>query len=531
MLASGLSRRALVVGGDVLSKILDWEDRSTLVLFGDGAGAVVMEPVERGRLPRLRARRRRRRRRPPLLPGQRLAALRAIRSSILKMNGREVFKFATRVMVTLGRRGARRSAARRSTTSTCTSRTRRTSGSSTTRSVSLGIPVEKTVVNVDRYGNTSSGSIPLALADARADGRLTRRRARADDGHGSRAHVGLGAARMDGRCRRSVGGAASTRRSRREARLMGKVAFCFPGQGSLEEGMGREIAEAVPEAMDVYRRRQRGDRHGPRSALLRGAARDARRDGGAAADARRDEPRDPRRPRGGGARARTSSSATRSASSRRSPPCGAMETDARRSASCASAGSRWPRPRGSGPARWPRSSGSRTSRSRRSAARSSASGPRTTTAPGQIVVSGENDAVDECFAQAESLGARRAIRLKVSGAFHSPLVARAADALKPAIDRVRFSDPVAPFMSTVTAQDRAGAAARLAARRPADGARCGSRRPRARSSRRTASRRSSRSGPAPCSPVSSSGSTARVRTISVNDLASLEKAKEALAAR
>ena len=48
MLASGLSRRALVVGGDVLSKILDWEDRSTLVLFGDGAGAVVMEPVERG---------------------------------------------------------------------------------------------------------------------------------------------------------------------------------------------------------------------------------------------------------------------------------------------------------------------------------------------------------------------------------------------------------------------------------------------------------------------------------------------------
>src|SRR4029450_5434732 len=48
MLASGLSRRALVVGGDVLSKILDWEDRSTLVLFGDGAGAVVMEPVEKG---------------------------------------------------------------------------------------------------------------------------------------------------------------------------------------------------------------------------------------------------------------------------------------------------------------------------------------------------------------------------------------------------------------------------------------------------------------------------------------------------
>ena len=60
--------------------------------------------------------------------------------------------------------------------------------------------------------------------------------------------------------------------------------------------------------------------------------------------------------------------------------------------------------------------------------------------------------MDECCAEAENLGARRAIKLKVSGAFHSPLVARAADRLKPAIDKIRFSDPVAPFMSTVTAK-------------------------------------------------------------------------------
>jgi [acyl-carrier-protein] S-malonyltransferase len=72
--------------------------------------------------------------------------------------------------------------------------------------------------------------------------------------------------------------------------------------------------------------------------------------------------------------------------------------------------------------------------------------------PGQIVVSGESEAVEECCAEAESLGARRAIRLKVSGAFHSPLVARAADRLKPAIDKVRFHEPIAPFMSTVTAK-------------------------------------------------------------------------------
>ena len=76
MLAGGLAKRALVVGGDLLSRILDWEDRSTLVLFGDGAGAVVLEATPERGLPRLRARGRRRRRREPLAPGQRLADLR-----------------------------------------------------------------------------------------------------------------------------------------------------------------------------------------------------------------------------------------------------------------------------------------------------------------------------------------------------------------------------------------------------------------------------------------------------------------------
>jgi [acyl-carrier-protein] S-malonyltransferase len=72
--------------------------------------------------------------------------------------------------------------------------------------------------------------------------------------------------------------------------------------------------------------------------------------------------------------------------------------------------------------------------------------------PGQIVVSGEHAAVDECIERAQEEGARRAVKLKVSGAFHSPLVARAADRLRPAIDKVKFQEPVAPFMSTVTAR-------------------------------------------------------------------------------
>lgn len=72
--------------------------------------------------------------------------------------------------------------------------------------------------------------------------------------------------------------------------------------------------------------------------------------------------------------------------------------------------------------------------------------------PGQVVVSGENEAVDECRERAEEAGARRTVKLNVSGAFHSPLVARAADRLRPAVEKIKFSEPVAPFMSTVTAR-------------------------------------------------------------------------------
>ncbi len=170
MLASGLARRAVVVGGDVLSKILDWEDRSTLVLFGDGAGAVVMEEVSSGGF-----------------LGFELGAdggggeylwypgsgSRHFENpeSFVKMNGREVFRFATRVLV--------------SSATAILDECDRTVDDvdvyvphqANKRIIDyaadkLGIPAEKTIVNVDRYGNTSSGSIPLALADARAAGRL-----------------------------------------------------------------------------------------------------------------------------------------------------------------------------------------------------------------------------------------------------------------------------------------------------------------------------------------------------------------------
>jgi [acyl-carrier-protein] S-malonyltransferase len=72
--------------------------------------------------------------------------------------------------------------------------------------------------------------------------------------------------------------------------------------------------------------------------------------------------------------------------------------------------------------------------------------------PGQLVISGETLSVDEACVEAEREGARRAIRLRVSGAFHSPLVARAADRLRPAVERVHFAEGRAAFMSTVTAK-------------------------------------------------------------------------------
>jgi len=72
--------------------------------------------------------------------------------------------------------------------------------------------------------------------------------------------------------------------------------------------------------------------------------------------------------------------------------------------------------------------------------------------PGQVVVSGETAAVDRLIEAAEERGARRTVKLRISGAFHSPLVERAAERFRPALERVTWKDPVPPFMSTVTAR-------------------------------------------------------------------------------
>ena len=176
MVASGLVDHALVVGGDVLSKVVDWEDRSTCVLFGDGAGAVVLERVPDGGFlgfelgadgsggPQL------------YMPagGSRAPATAetvAARQHYAKMNGREVFKFATRVLVDSAEKVLDECDVPVEEIDVYVPHQANVRIIDHARK-KLGIPEERTVVNVDRFGNTSSGSIPLALGDAESDGRL-----------------------------------------------------------------------------------------------------------------------------------------------------------------------------------------------------------------------------------------------------------------------------------------------------------------------------------------------------------------------
>lgn len=231
---------------------------------------------------------------------------------------------------------------------------------------------------------------------------------------------------------------------------MTKVAFCFPGQGSLEVGMGREIAEAVPEAMDVYR--IGSEATGMDLAHLCFEA--------PLEDLVETEVQQP-------TLVATSLAILAAVRKAGLEPDVVVGHSVGEFAALASVGAMSEgeaiglvRERGLAMAAAARE---------RPGAMAAILGledhlvetlcrkilgvwPANYNCPGQIVVSGENDAVEECCAEAESLGARRAIRLKVSGAFHSPLVGQAGRALKPAIDRIRFTDPVKPFMSTVTAK-------------------------------------------------------------------------------
>jgi [acyl-carrier-protein] S-malonyltransferase len=231
---------------------------------------------------------------------------------------------------------------------------------------------------------------------------------------------------------------------------MSKIAFCFPGQGSLELGMGSEIARAVPEAMAVFASGSEASGLDLRRLCFEGALEDL-------VETEVQQP----------ALVATSLAVLAALRARGMRPDYVIGHSVGEFAALAAADSvgvpetiGLVRERGLAMAEAARERpgsmaailGLEDEIVERICRRILGVWPANYNCPGQIVVSGENAAVDECCAEAELAGARRTVKLKVSGAFHSPLVARAAERLRPAVEAVKFGEPQAAFMSTVTAR-------------------------------------------------------------------------------
>ena len=178
MVASGASNRALVIGADVMSSIIDYTDRTTCVLFGDGAGAVVMEPAEEDGIGIIDFE--------AYVDGSGGHALcmpaggslkPATHETVdqrlhyVKQDGQTVFKFAVRNTEEACRRILDRNHIKPSDIDLFVSHqaNRRIIMSAAEK---LGVAPEKIVINIERFGNTTAGTIPLALNDAVEDGRL-----------------------------------------------------------------------------------------------------------------------------------------------------------------------------------------------------------------------------------------------------------------------------------------------------------------------------------------------------------------------
>jgi [acyl-carrier-protein] S-malonyltransferase len=229
-----------------------------------------------------------------------------------------------------------------------------------------------------------------------------------------------------------------------------KIAFCFPGQGSLAAGMGREIAYAVPEAMDVYRRGSEAAGldlarlcfEAPEEELVQTEVQQPALVATSLAvlAALRAEGFTPDVVVGHSVGEFAALAAARALSDE-----DAIALVRQRGLAMAEAARE-------NPGSMAAILGLDDEVVERLCARIAGVWPANYNCPGQIVISGQSLSVDECCEEAQREGARRTVKLRVSGAFHSPLVARAAEHLRPALERAKFADPIAPFMSTVTAK-------------------------------------------------------------------------------
>jgi len=180
IVSAGGSRHALVVGADVMSSIIDYTDRTTCVLFGDGAGAVVVEPSDDDSIGILDSENYVDGRGGPALcmpaGGSRMPATRETVEQGLhyvKQDGQAVFRFAVRNMEEVCRRILERN---RLTAEQVDLFVPHQASSRIILAAAdkLGLPREKVVINIDRFGNTTAGTIPLALNEAVEEGRLKR---------------------------------------------------------------------------------------------------------------------------------------------------------------------------------------------------------------------------------------------------------------------------------------------------------------------------------------------------------------------
>lgn len=175
---SGVHKKVLVVGTDVMSSIIDYEDRATCVIFGDGAGAVVLEPSESdeigildflheidgsgGQCLQMPA------------GGSRMpASVETVQQKLhyVHQDGPQVFKFAVRKMYEVCHGLLKRNGLQASDVDLFIPHqaNRRIIEATAER---LGLGCDKVIINIDQYGNTTAGTIPLATADAIAQGKL-----------------------------------------------------------------------------------------------------------------------------------------------------------------------------------------------------------------------------------------------------------------------------------------------------------------------------------------------------------------------
>jgi 3-oxoacyl-[acyl-carrier-protein] synthase III len=170
MLRTGAYRRALVIGAELFSRILDWNDRSTCVLFGDGAGAVV---VEAGPAPGVLACRLHAdgSRAPILCTAGSVAQGAVTGDPFLRMDGPAVFKLAVEVLDAVAREALADAGLTPEQIDWLVVHQANIRIMSATAK-RLGLPMERVIVTVDRHGNTSAASVPLALDWGVREGRI-----------------------------------------------------------------------------------------------------------------------------------------------------------------------------------------------------------------------------------------------------------------------------------------------------------------------------------------------------------------------